>query len=313
MPGAEEENYWLRWQVPVCATIIFLPAVVGATMAYRTKTNRPRISHLWIPSWRNLSPIWLLCFRALVAVSMSCILGRFILEHGISVFYFYTQWTFSLVIFYFVLGTVISAHGCWTSSKRSNCRSEERAGCLENYVDLEQEESTATPQAARLLNFKDLDEKKEKFGFWGSTMLVVYQICAGAVMMTDVVFWCLIVPFLSGDHFSVNIVMGSMHTLNLVFLLLDTALNSMPITWFGMSYFVLWSCAYVAFEWILHACGVTWWPYPFLELATPWAPVWYLCLALVHIPCYFSYYAVVKAKDRFFSKWFPNSYIRSSS
>ena len=25
-------------------------------------------------------------------------------------------------------------------------------------------------------------------------------------MMTDVVFWCLIVPFLSGDHFSVNLV-----------------------------------------------------------------------------------------------------------
>ena len=71
---------------------------------------------------------------------------------------------------------MISAHGCWTSLKRSNCRSEERAGCLENYVDLEQEGSTATSQPARLLNFKDLDEKKEKFEFWGSTMLVVYQV-----------------------------------------------------------------------------------------------------------------------------------------
>lgn len=32
-----------------------------------------------------------------------------------------------------------------------------------------------------------------------------------------------------------------------------------PFPWFRMAYFVLWSSIYVAFQWILHACGFSWW------------------------------------------------------
>ncbi|XP_078436135.1 protein rolling protein isoform X2 [Wolffia australiana] len=300
-------EYWNRWQVPVCAMIIFIPAVVAAVLAYRKKEIRPRAANLWCPCWRRFPAVWLLCFRGFFFISMACALSLMIRAHGLSSFYFYTQWTFSLVIFYFALGTVISAHGWWASFKRANHRREERTGCLENLMDLE------GVRSANVLQETDFDEKCKKVGFWGCTLQVVYQTCAGAVMMTDVVFWCLIVPFMSNEHFTLNLLMGSMHSLNLFFLLLDTALNSMPFTWFGMSYFVLWSSIYVIFQWILHACGFQWWPYPFLKLDTPWAPLWYFCMALVHVPCYFFYYGVVRAKDRFFSKWFPGSYISLSS
>lgn len=32
------------------------------------------------------------------------------------------------------------------------------------------------------------------------------KTCAGAVMLTDIVFWCLLVPFMSDEHFSVTLV-----------------------------------------------------------------------------------------------------------
>lgn len=89
--------------------------------------------------------------------------------------------------------------------------------------------------------------------------------------------------------------MGCMHSLNFVFLLLDTALNSLvccilircwsrksnflyselkqndlcffqPFPWFRMAYFVLWSCIYVIFQWILHARGFSWWACYFVNV-----------------------------------------------
>ncbi|KAG6436708.1 hypothetical protein SASPL_101610 [Salvia splendens] len=52
------------------------------------------------------------------------------------------------------------------------------------------------------------------------------------------------------------------------------------------------------------------WPYPFLDLSTPWAPLWYLALALVHIPFYGLYVWLTKAKHKAFSTWFPNAFMR---
>ncbi len=35
---------------------------------------------------------------------------------------------------------------------------------------------------------------------------LLWQPCAGAVVLTDIVFWCLIVPFLSDAHLGLNTV-----------------------------------------------------------------------------------------------------------
>ncbi|GER55140.1 integral membrane Yip1 family protein [Striga asiatica] len=153
----------------------------------------------------------------------------------------------------------------------------------------------------------------------------IEQICAGAVMLTDIVFWCVLLPFMTGENFQLTLLIGCMHSVNAVFLILESALNKLyskliilnlhifqPFDWFGLIYFILWSCAYVVFQWLLHACCLTWWPYPFLDLSTPWAPVWYLALALVHIPCYGLYVLLTKAKHAAFSRLFPQTFVRSN-
>ncbi|KNA07747.1 hypothetical protein SOVF_169080, partial [Spinacia oleracea] len=112
---------------------------------------------------------------------------------------------------------------------------------------------------------------------------------AGASVLTDLVFWCVLVPTMAGKQFELTL----------------------PFKWFGFLYFILWSTAYTTFQWIIHACGVTWWPYPFLDLSTPWAPLWYFALAVVHVPCYAVYIMLVKGKDSIFSKLFPRAFVRS--
>ncbi|XP_056684579.1 uncharacterized protein [Spinacia oleracea] len=116
---------------------------------------------------------------------------------------------------------------------------------------------------------------------------------------------------MAGKQFELTLLIGFIHSLNAVFLVIDSLLNAIPFKWFGFLYFILWSTAYTTFQWIIHACGVTWWPYPFLDLSTPWAPLWYFALAVVHVPCYAVYIMLVKGKDSIFSKLFPRAFVRS--
>ncbi|PSR89174.1 Androgen-induced protein [Actinidia chinensis var. chinensis] len=292
-------EYWIRWQVPVCALIFILPTLVALRLA-KTRFNKQPLhsSDLWIPCWRNLNPLWLLSFRASAFASMAFMLYQVLLVLGGAFsFYFYTQWTFALVTLYFALATILSARGCWTYSKKSFPG------------DGEMDENKGN---AKFHSHYNKEEIKCNAGFLERLVQAIYQTGAGASMLTDIVFWGLLYPFVLDEKFRLTLLIGCTHSLNAIFLILDSALNSQPFPWYGLTYFVLWSASYVVFQWILHACGFTWWPYPFLELATPWAPLWYFALALVHIPCYGMYVLLVKAKGSIFPRMFPYAFVRNS-
>ncbi|KAH9730951.1 protein rolling protein [Citrus sinensis] len=264
--------YWLRWEVPVCALIILVPTSLTSCLIKKAKAKPLFLDDLWTPCWRKLNPVWLLIYRAFAFLCLAFMFEAAVALDGAFAFYFYTQWTFTLVMVYFaVLG---NGDICiWMLGLH----------------------------------------KGTSFRKWGET-------CGGAVLLTDIVFWCVIVPFLSDAHLGLNTLIACMHTLNAVFVLLDTALNSLllnyhlalqPFPWFRIAYFIQWSCLYCVFQWVIHACGFTWWPYPFLELDTPWAPLWYFVLALVHIPCYGLYVLIVEAKNSILPTLFPRAFIRS--
>lgn len=287
-------DYWLQWQVLVCAVIFIVPTAIALRLMInrRRRETEPIIksTDLWVPCWRNLHPLWLLCYRASAFVAMAFLLYQTVANLGFFVFIFYTQWTFALVGIYFALGTIISARGCWLYTRNPLSRRGER----EKFLKTAAEENSS----------------EQPLGFWGNFMQIIYQISAGAVMLTDIVFWCLLLPFMTGENFKLTLLIGLMHSVNAIFLLLDSVLSNLQFTWFGLTYFILWSCSYVVFQWSLHACCLSWWPYPFMELNTPWAPLWYLCLALVHIPCYGLYAVLINAKGRIFSRLFPQAFLR---
>ncbi|KAL2935125.1 Lipase 2 [Bienertia sinuspersici] len=306
-------NYWMKWQVPVCGLIIAIPTAI-AIKFIKSKPRNPQ-SHnlneiLWISCWRNLNPKWLLLYRALAFLSMAYLLFQMLLFSGLFAFYFYTQWTFALVMVYFALGTIVSARGCLMSSKKSPTENTENDKFLKNSSEGNGSDS-AMNSREKENRISDVDEANERAGILESLMDITYQISAGASVLTDLVFWFILVPMLAGKQFELTLLIGFIHSLNAVFLAIDSLFNALPFEWFGFVYFILWSATYVTFQWILHAFGLKWWPYPFLDLSTPSAPLWYLGLALIHVPCYGVYFLFVKAKNAIFSKLFQRAFVRS--
>ncbi|XP_021676181.2 uncharacterized protein LOC110661743 [Hevea brasiliensis] len=279
--------------------------------------NHVGSSQLWSSCWKGFHPGWLLATRLVSFLVMAGFLMWDIEEWDATIFVYYTEWTFALVMVYFALATVISGYGCWLVSKQLPSENEETAGFLRTDVEDNETTNSTTLRKKEIKGTIKLQSHyaeeaiRLRAGFWGYLMQTIFQTCAGAVILTDIVFWCIIVPFGSNAHLGLNVLMGCMHTLNAAFLLLDTALNSLPFPWFRLAYFVQWSCLYVVFQWVIHACGYTGWPYPFLELDIPWAPLWYFALAVVHIPCYGTYALIVKAKNSTFPRWFPGAFVRS--
>ncbi|XP_068302617.1 uncharacterized protein [Pyrus communis] len=270
-------------------------------------------SQLWTSCWKGIHPGWLFASRFVSFLALAGFLAWDLVEWNPSIFIYYTEWTFTLVMIYFALGTLVSGYGCWLSLNKPPTGNVTRTEALRS----EEEENNGTVNTygqnanngtIKLQSQYALEEIQKRTGYWGYLMQIAFQTCAGAIVLTDIVFWCVIVPFLSNAHLGLNTLMCCMHTLNAAFLLLDTTLNSLPFPWFRISYFVLWSCIYIAFQWIIHALGFPWWPYPFLELGTPWAPLWYFCGAAVHIPCYGIFALIIKAKYSLLPKWFPHAF-----
>ncbi|CAI0456206.1 unnamed protein product [Linum tenue] len=134
------------------------------------------------------------------------------------------------------------------------------------------------------------------------------QICAGAVVYTDSIYWFIIFPFLNIADYTVNFVI-SFHFRSIISeLYMIYFISCQPFHWFRIAYFILYTASFVLFQWAVHACTSIWWPYPFFDLASPYAPLWYLLMASLSVTCYGLYVLVFKIKHFLLSKCFPQSY-----
>ncbi|CAM0150019.1 unnamed protein product [Urochloa decumbens] len=273
---ADGAVYWLRWQVFVCGAFIALPAAAAAAAEGGAAPARRRpVGPLLgapppglaprLPRLRGRAPRRPRHLRLLLLHPVDLSIGHHIF----------------CGIFTASFATAISAHGCWVYSRKSSRKADESHGFLNDDVE---NRGLPTPvsverkkdETIKLPSYYEQIVNEKRAGFWGRSMQIIYQTSAGATMLTDITFWGLLVPFFYRDKFVLSLVTDGMHSLNAVFLLIDTVLNNMPFPWYRMAFFVFWSCAYVTFQWVLHACGgLSWWPYPFLDLSSSGAPIWY--------------------------------------
>ncbi|GAB2289504.1 hypothetical protein Dimus_023814 [Dionaea muscipula] len=322
-------SYWLNWRVLLCSIWLLGSMIIASFLVSKYEginrrssrndrlgretgaENEPGILHedeIWRPCLKGMHPLWLLGFRVVSFLVLLFLLIINAIFDGGSIFYYYTQWTFTLVTVYFGLGSVLSTYGCYV---HRNKVVGDRADI--EMVDAGQGNLT---NGEALTAAKDSSSRNQQFqdrqiaGFWGYIFQIIFQINAGAVMLTDCVFWFMIVPFLETTtrNYDLNFFMVNMHSVNIIFLLGDAALNSLRFPWFRIAYFILWTSFYVVFQWILHACISIWWPYPFLDLSASLAPLWYSAVATMHFPCYGVFVLVVKMKYFVLSRYFPESY-----
>ncbi|XAR72617.1 hypothetical protein NMG60_11019324 [Bertholletia excelsa] len=321
-------SYWFNWRFLFSATWVLMSMVFAFFLISKLegphglrRENRERQKEapgilyddeVWKPCLKGTHPAQLLAFRVVAFFVLLILLILNVAVNGGGIFYFYTQWTFTLVTIYFGLGSILSLYGCF---KYQNMAGGD--GTNNQEFDAEQNSyggdhryarNSNAPNGSKHLRTSQGHDVHQIAGFWGYVFQIIFQMNAGAVILTDCVFWFILVPILTIKDYNLNFLVIIMHSINVVFLLGDTALNSLRFPWFRIGYFFLWTSVYVIFQWIIHACISLWWPYPFLDLSSPFAPVWYATMAMMHIPCFGIFVLVIKMKHFLFSKLFPESY-----
>ncbi|KAJ4712356.1 UDP-N-acetylglucosamine-N-acetylmuramyl-pyrophosphoryl-undecaprenol N-acetylglucosamine protein [Melia azedarach] len=319
-------SYWSNWRVILCGIWVFITMIFASFLIWKYEgfrdSNRNRgesqqekagslyEDETWKPCLKGVHPAWLLVFRVIAFFVLLMLLIATGLFDGGSIFYYYTQWTCTSITIYFGLGSLLSLYGCYQyhktvgGDKVDNVEVDAEHG---NFVTPAPGESSSN--AEKLTNTHgEFNNTRQPAGFWGYFFQIIFQMNAGAVLLTDCVFWFIIVPFLEINNYSLNVLVINMHTVNAVFLLGDAALNCLRFPMFRIAYFFLWTVAYVIFQWVLHACVKIWWPYPFLDLSSSYAPLWYLSVAVMHIPCYGIFALAIKLKHTLMSRRFPDSY-----
>ncbi|KAK4750393.1 hypothetical protein SAY87_003875 [Trapa incisa] len=318
-------SYWFNWRVLLCALWILVSAVFSLFMIWKYEDRRKSDGHvtgedttnqehggllyddeMWSPCLKGVHPGWLLGFRVVAFFVLLVMLIIIAFVDGGSIFYYYTQWTFTLITIYFGLGSLLSSYGCYEYRHRP-------LGDKVDDMEIGSERGVYSPNApdsgSKAFNKKPTPKEGRKLAdIWGYLFQIIFQMNAGAVVLTDCVFWFIIVPFLAINNYSLSFLDINMHTINVVLLIGDTALNCLRFPLFRIGYFFMWTVTFVIFQWILHACVSIWWPYPFLDLASSFAPLWYIAVALMHLPCYGIFVLVIKLKHFLLSRWFPQSY-----
>ncbi|MED6105989.1 hypothetical protein PIB30_000777 [Stylosanthes scabra] len=340
-------TYWLNWRVYLCSICLLVPAIFSIVLIWKYESFRKPARNgslesqkekeeeeeevsqtlyedeTWRPCLRGIHPAWLLAFRILAFSVLSVFLIFNASKQGGKIFYFYTDWTLASITFYFGLGSLLSLHGCYQHQKKASGDKVEVEIDIDivgsDSPDLEQGTyhdpplplSSITSNQDKDLGFQEKNEHlvRQPAGACGYIFQIIFQMNAGAVMLTDCVFWFVIFPFLTKKNHNIDFIIITTHTINAVFLLTETALNCLRFPWFRIGYFGLWTFSYVVFQWLVHGFVKLWWPYPVLDVSSPFAPLWYLSVTILHIPCYGIMALIMKMKHTLLSAWYPDSYL----
>ncbi|CAI9092948.1 OLC1v1028328C4 [Oldenlandia corymbosa var. corymbosa] len=262
-------SYWLNWRFFLCAIWILISMTVAAIVIWRyegsSKSNaEQKVGDLyedeaWRTSSKRIHPVWLLAYRVFGFSILLAALIEDIVLHTARIFYFYTEWTFILVTVYFALASIFSLDGCL-----NKCKDVRAADCVEldaergSYVAPTPEENGNTPSIPSQSNTHEKLLNRKRAGIRGYIFQIMFQTTAGAVVLTDVVFWLILYPFLTSKDYKLNFMKVCMHSLNAIILLGEVALNNMRFPFFRVAYFILWTSTFVIFQWIVHACVSLW-------------------------------------------------------
>ncbi|KAL1539349.1 hypothetical protein AAHA92_27978 [Salvia divinorum] len=296
-------SYWLNWRFLLCAIWIAVTMIVAALIIWRYEGRslpRSRASGdwrnkgaSWATSSSSIHPVWLLGFRIVAFCTLLGLILADTILHGVGIFYYYTQWTFTLVTIYFGIASSLSILGCLRC-----CITRETKGDHSIVADAEHGLFVPPPDTTKTSSNDSHNPTPVTPSITEYAFQIIFQICAGAVMLTDSVYW--LVLYSKEDDITFLVV--CMHSMNAVFLLGDTILNALSFPFFRIAYFALWTCVFVIFQWIIHACVSMSWPYTFLDLSSPYAPLWYLGVGLMQIPLYGIFSLIFKIKQRYLSR-----------
>ncbi|CAH0484300.1 unnamed protein product [Peronospora farinosa] len=116
---------------------------------------------------------------------------------------------------------------------------------------------------------------------------LLLDVCLAASLLICVVVWTILYPYAVKTGHPEKILNGvsyCQHGVNVLLLQLDFLATRHLVSKDALPLIMGWPSVYAVFAWIVHGTVAKgFWPYPFLEVNTPWAPLWYGGLLAAHI------------------------------
>uniref|UniRef100_K3WMT7 Uncharacterized protein n=1 Tax=Globisporangium ultimum (strain ATCC 200006 / CBS 805.95 / DAOM BR144) TaxID=431595 RepID=K3WMT7_GLOUD len=129
---------------------------------------------------------------------------------------------------------------------------------------------------------------------------LVLDVCLATSILISVVVWTILYPYAVKMHYPekiLNWVSYSQHGINLVILQIDFLSTQHRASLHALPLLIAWPSVYSVFTWILHGTiAKGFWPYPFLEVDTLWAPLWYGGLLFAHLVGFGCVYFISRLK-----------------
>ncbi|KAL0692573.1 hypothetical protein Bca4012_059753 [Brassica carinata] len=258
-PEIASFDYWFNWRVLLCAVWVLSPMAVALFVIWKyedssVETQRRNgddsehndvicVDDAWRPCFERIHPGWLLGFRVLaLCFLLATNIARLALR-GWRIYYYYTQWTYTLIAIYFGIGSVLSVYGCFQHKKQLRTR-----------LTADAEDGLRLPLNGEKMVLLDESKASDSKALRSCVHLfqTIFQMSAGAAVLTDSIYWIVIFPFLSLQDYEMGFMTVNLHTSNLFLLLCDTTLNRLRFPLFRFAYFILWTGSFVIFQWTLH-------------------------------------------------------------
>lgn len=215
----------------------------------------------------------LLAFRASAATFFLIIQIWDVLRSGGRCLAFYTSWNFVLQGVYFF-------EAARFTRRQLQRQADERSVGYTALIDGDDGGSdTALTDRRRVLRNSGQQ--------WVADLELLLDVCLAASLLICTVVWTVLYPYavkVGHPEMILNGVSYCQHGANVLLLQIDFLATKHFVSKDALPLVMGWPSVYAVFAWIVHGTVAKgFWPYPFLELNTPWAPIWYGGLLAAHI------------------------------
>ncbi|CAI5742357.1 unnamed protein product [Hyaloperonospora brassicae] len=185
---------------------------------------------------------------------------------------FYTSWNFILQGVYFF-------RAARSTRRRLQRQRDERVASYEALIDGDDGGADSV--------FTDRRRMTRDSGQEWIDLELILDVCLAASLLICTVVWTVLYPYArkaGHPEMILNGVSYCQHGANVLLLQIDFFATKHFVSKDALPLVMGWPSVYAVFAWIVHGTVAKgFWPYPFLELNTPWAPFWYGGLLAAHI------------------------------
>ncbi|WMV55807.1 hypothetical protein MTR67_049192 [Solanum verrucosum] len=185
-------SYWLTWNFLFLGLGVLVLVGIAALIIWKYEgspklgiqerdSKKKKVGFLykdeaWTTCHKSIHPAWLLAYRLIAFTFLLSMLSSDAYLNSTDIFFFYTQWTFSLVTIYFGLGSSLSIYGCIQYRKGVTCA---KVCCIdeERNDSPTLEKNASLPGVSKDLSSIEETDVREPAGYLGYVFQIIFQAC----------------------------------------------------------------------------------------------------------------------------------------